>query len=228
MDNCSQNPIFEQFPNFGSFFPYLLGEAKTNILPVFLFWEQFSNYHGAETKPIFSCFSPEIPFLAFEAGSQAQRDRKRQRDRETEKHTTHLNFFDVNFFSAALKGTNLRGQTPICGFLQVPARFLRFPAKKMWCPAKICVSQMVCFQGKPKGPFRTKNTTMIAKIVNYYSVVFLLRPPKCTTPWTPSLRGKMSVIPRKIVSNTRRAAIVNHPAVLKTLRRSNSLFLLPS
>ena len=29
----------------------------------------------------------------------------------------------------------------------------------------------------PKGPFRTKNTTTIAKIVNYYAVVFLLRPP---------------------------------------------------
>ena len=29
----------------------------------------------------------------------------------------------------------------------------------------------------PKGPSRTKNTTTIAKIVNYYAVVFLLRPP---------------------------------------------------
>ena len=40
---------------------------------------------------------------------------------------------------------------------------------------------------RPKGPFRTKNTTTIVKIVNYYAVVFLLRPPpKFTTPW----RGK--------------------------------------
>ena len=31
--------------------------------------------------------------------------------------------------------------------------------------------------GEPKGPFRTKNTTTIAKMVNYYAVVFLLRPP---------------------------------------------------
>ena len=29
----------------------------------------------------------------------------------------------------------------------------------------------------PKGPFRTKNATTIVKIVNYYAVVFLLRPP---------------------------------------------------
>ena len=29
----------------------------------------------------------------------------------------------------------------------------------------------------PKGPFRTKNTTTVVKIVNYYAVVFLLRPP---------------------------------------------------
>ena len=34
-----------------------------------------------------------------------------------------------------------------------------------------------CDVGLPKGPFRTKNTTTIAKIVNYYAVVFLLRPP---------------------------------------------------
>ena len=32
-------------------------------------------------------------------------------------------------------------------------------------------------KGIPKGPSRTKNTTTIAKIVNYYAVVFLLRPP---------------------------------------------------
>ena len=29
----------------------------------------------------------------------------------------------------------------------------------------------------PKGPFRTKSTTTIAKILDYYAVVFLLRPP---------------------------------------------------
>ena len=29
----------------------------------------------------------------------------------------------------------------------------------------------------PKGPFRTKNATPTTKIVNYYAVVFLLRPP---------------------------------------------------
>ena len=66
----------------------------------------------------------------------------------------------------------------------------------------------------PKGPFRTKNTTAIAKIVNYYAVVFLLRPPNLVR------RGPFLV--RKNVCNsqetgvrTRRAAIVNHPAVLK-------------
>ena len=32
-----------------------------------------------------------------------------------------------------------------------------------------------------KGPFRTKNTLTIAKIVNYYAVVFLLRPLLFTT-----------------------------------------------
>ena len=75
---------------------------------------------------------------------------------------------------------------------------------------------------RPKGPFRTKNTTAIAKIVNYYAVVFLLRPPNLVR------RGPFLV--RKNVCNsqetgvsTRRAAIVNHPAVLKILRVVNLL-----
>ena len=33
-----------------------------------------------------------------------------------------------------------------------------------------------------------------------YAVVFLLRPPKFTTPWTLLREEKMSVIPRKMVS----------------------------
>ena len=45
-------------------------------------------------------------------------------------------------YRAALKGTNLRGQTPICGFLRVPAGFCDFFS------AKICVSQKLCFLGK--------------------------------------------------------------------------------
>ena len=72
---------------------------------------------------------------------------------------------------------------------------------------------------EPKGPFRTKNTTAIAKIVNYYAVVFLLRPPNLVR------RGPF--FERKNVCNsqengvrTRRAAIVNHPAVLKNSTRS--------
>ena len=62
----------------------------------------------------------------------------------------------------------------------------------------------------PKGPFRTKNTTTIAKIVNYYAVVFLLRPPNLVR------RGPL--FERKNVCNsqesgvrTRRAAIVITP-----------------
>ena len=74
----------------------------------------------------------------------------------------------------------------------------------------------------PKGPFRTKNTTTIVKIVNYYAVVFLLRPPNLVR------RGPF--FERKNVCNsqengvrTRCAAIVNHPAVLKILRVVNLL-----
>ena len=74
----------------------------------------------------------------------------------------------------------------------------------------------------PKGPFRTKNTTTIVKIVNYYAVVFLLRPPNLVR------RGPF--FERKNVYNsqengvrTRCAAIVNHPAVLKILRVVNLL-----
>ena len=75
---------------------------------------------------------------------------------------------------------------------------------------------------EPKGPFRTKNTTAIAKIVNYYAVLFSLRPPNLVR------RGPFLV--RKNVCNsqetgvrTRRAAIVNHPAVLRILRVVNLL-----
>ena len=74
----------------------------------------------------------------------------------------------------------------------------------------------------PKGPFRTKNTTTIVKIVNYYAVVFLLRPP--------NLLRRGPFLERKNVCNsqendvrTRCAAIVNHPSVLKILRVVNLL-----
>ena len=74
----------------------------------------------------------------------------------------------------------------------------------------------------PRGPFRTKNTTTIAKIVNYYAVVFLLRPPDLLR------RGPFSE--RENVCNsqengvrTRCAAIVNHSAVVKILRVVNLL-----
>ena len=74
----------------------------------------------------------------------------------------------------------------------------------------------------PKGPLRTKNTTTIAKIVNYYAVVFLLRPPDLLR------RGPFSE--RENVCNsqengvrTRSAAIVNHSAVVKILRVVNLL-----
>ena len=70
-----------------------------------------------------------------------------------------------------------------------------------------------------------KNTTTIVKIVNYYAVVFLLRPPNLVR------RGPFSE--RKNVCNsqengvrTRCAVIVNHPAVLKILRVVNLLRVL--
>ena len=74
----------------------------------------------------------------------------------------------------------------------------------------------------PKGPFRTKNATTIAKLVNHYTVVFLLRPPDLLR------RGPFSE--RENVCNsqengvrTRRAAIVNHRAIVKILRVVNLL-----
>ena len=77
----------------------------------------------------------------------------------------------------------------------------------------------------PKGPFRTKNTTAIAKIVNYYAVVFLLRPPNLLR------RGRL--LERENVCNfqengvpTRDAAIVNHSAIVNSLRVVNLLRVL--
>ena len=83
----------------------------------------------------------------------------------------------------------------------------------------ICCKILAIF---PKGPFRTKNTTTIAKIVNYYAVVFLLRPP--------NLLRRGPFLKRKNVCNSQEnrvrtscAVIVNHPAVLKILRVVNVL-----
>ena len=71
-----------------------------------------------------------------------------------------------------------------------------------------------------KGPFRTKNTTTIAKRVNYYAVVFLLRRPDLLR------RGPFSERENACNSQendvrTRCAAIVNRRAVLKILRVVN-------
>ena len=74
----------------------------------------------------------------------------------------------------------------------------------------------------PKGPFRTKKTTTIAKVVNYHAVVFLLRPPDSLR------RGPFSE--RENVCNsrengvcTRCAATANHRAIVKILRVVNLL-----
>ena len=74
----------------------------------------------------------------------------------------------------------------------------------------------------PKGPFRTKNTTTIAKLVNYYAVVFLLRPPNLLRRG-PFFERKNVCKSKENGVRTRRAAIVNQPAVLKILRVVNLL-----
>ena len=74
----------------------------------------------------------------------------------------------------------------------------------------------------PEGPFRTKSTLMIEKIVNYYAVAFLLRPPDFVR--------RRPFFERKIVCNsqgngvrTRCAAIANHNAIVNSLRVVNLL-----
>ena len=74
----------------------------------------------------------------------------------------------------------------------------------------------------PKGPLRTKNTTAIAKIVNYYAVVFLLRPPNLVR-HGPFFERTNVCNSQENGVRTRRAAIVNHPAVLKIVRVVNLL-----
>ena len=71
-----------------------------------------------------------------------------------------------------------------------------------------------------KGPFRTKNTTTIEKLVNYYAVAFLLRPLY--------LLRRGPFFERKNVCNslendvrTRCAAIANHSAIVNLLRVVN-------
>ena len=49
--------------------------------------------------------------------------------RVTKVYVKKLMCFSVTIIRAALQGTNLRGQTPICGFLQVPVVFYGFLRK---------------------------------------------------------------------------------------------------
>ena len=74
----------------------------------------------------------------------------------------------------------------------------------------------------PKGPFRTKNTTTIAKIVNYYAVVFLLRPPDLLRHGPFSERENVCNSQENGV-RTRCAAIVNHRAIVEILHVVNLL-----
>ena len=78
------------------------------------------------------------------------------------------------------------------------------------------------FSGIPKGPFRTKNATTIAKRVNYYAVVFLLRPPDLLRCGPFSERESVCNSQENGV-RTRCAAVVNHRAIVKILRVVNSL-----
>ena len=55
-------------------------------------------------------------------------------------------------------------------------------------------------ENKPEGPFRTKNTTAIAKIVKLLRRKCFYYAPQIYYAADPSWRGKMSVIPRKLVS----------------------------
>ena len=81
------------------------------------------------------------------------------------------------------------------------------------------------YSQSPKGPFRTKNTTKIVKIVNYYAVVFLLRPPNLVRSG-PFFERKNVCNSQESGVRTRCAAIVNHPAVLKIVRVVNLLRVL--
>ena len=77
----------------------------------------------------------------------------------------------------------------------------------------------------PKGPFRTKNATTIVKIVHYYAVVFLLRPPNLVRSG-PFFERKNVCNSQESGVRTRCAAMVNHPAVLKIVRVVNLLRVL--
>ena len=75
---------------------------------------------------------------------------------------------------------------------------------------------------QPKGPFRTKNTTTIAKIVNYYPVVFLLRPPDLLR-LVPFSERENVCNSQENGARTRCAAIVNRKVIVQILRVVNLL-----
>ena len=70
--------------------------------------------------------------------------------------------------------------------------------------------------------FRTKNATAIAKIVNYYTVAFLLRPPDLLRCGPFSERENVCNSQENGV-RTRCAAIVNHRVLVRMLRVVNLL-----
>ena len=118
--------------------------------------------------------------------------------------------------SAGREGRNRQKRDKKARKGQLPEREARHPLNAPFVTPPFAAAQV------PKGPFRTKNTTTIAKIVNYYAVVFLLRPPDLLR------RGPFSE--RESVCNsqengvrTRCAAIVNHRAIVQILRVVNLL-----
>ena len=78
------------------------------------------------------------------------------------------------------------------------------------------------YSNLPKGPSRIKNTTTIEKVVNYYAVVFLLRPPYLLCR-EPSFERKNVCNSQENGVCTRCVAIVNHSAIANSLRVVNLL-----
>ena len=113
--------------------------------------------------------------VRFPQGPGIEQFRSRPSGLKISSDQSWIEFFDEAHSRAALKGTNLRGQTPICNFLRVPAVFDVSCENQRFSP-KICVFQMICFRGEGENLQKSAKISVWARLVPFNRFVPLSAP----------------------------------------------------
>ena len=106
---------------------------------------------------------PSPPFLAPLTPFPSPEQKKTKNIRNVHQVTLCLPQF-TTLFRATLKGTSLRGQTPICGFLRV-LLFSAVAWENSAVSAKICASQMLRSPGKDENQRKSAKIRVWAHFV---------------------------------------------------------------